>query len=192
MTGCRPLTPEEIDSALIHLSDPRLKREKALFLLGIRTGLRLSCLLSLLIQDVSVNGKVRNRIRVRRASVKGRRAGFDLPLHNQAAQALQEYLDVRKKVMGYIFEGRYPGKRMSRSQGWRILKEIYAAAGLDGGFGELGAHAMRKTFCKNVFRYYNNDLLKTSRAMRHASVMTTILYLSYDDSEVDAGILAIP
>ena len=51
---------------------------------------------------------------------------------------------------------------------------------------------MRKTFCKNVFRYYNNDLLKTSRAMRHASVMTTILYLSYDDSEVDAGILASP
>ena len=191
MRGCRPLTDGEIEVVLGHLSAPELKREKAMFVLGIRTGLRLSSLLSLRIEDISIQGKVRDRIRVRRATTKGKRSGYDMALHPQAVQALQEYLDVLQKVAGYVFEGRYPKTRMSRCQGWRILKEIFEEVGLEGGYGELGAHVLRKSFCRLIYSALLNDLVRTSYAMRHRSVSTTVQYISFKEEEVDAAILAI-
>jgi len=191
MRGCRPLTDTEIEAVIAYVSKPDLKREKALFLLGIRTGLRLSSLMSLRIEDVSINGKVRDRIRVRRMTTKGRRSGFDMALHPQAAESLQEYLDIRHQVVGYVFEGRFPKTRMSRSQGWRVIKEIFEESGLDGGYGELGAHVLRKTFCRLIYSALRHDLVKTAYAMRHASVSTTIHYLSFREEEVDSAILAL-
>jgi integrase len=191
MRGCRPLTDSEIESVTTYLSDPKFKREKALFILGIRTGLRLSSLLSLRIEDVSVQGKVRGRIRVRRASTKGRRSGYDQALHKQAVDALQRYLDERQRVAGYVFEGRSPKTRMHRSQGWRIIKEVYEKVGLEGGFGELGTHSLRKTFARLIYGVLEHDLVKTAYAMRHSSVSTTIKYLSFKEEEVDAAILAL-
>lgn len=93
MRGCRPLTDSEIYKILEPLTEPRWLRERTLVLLGLRAGLRLSCMLSLRVGDVAIDGKVGARIRVRRATVKGKRKGRDLPLHRQAAAALQELID---------------------------------------------------------------------------------------------------
>jgi len=162
MRGCRPLTDSEITQVITYLSDQELKREKALFILGVRSGLRLSSLLSLRIEDVSINGNVRDRIRVRRATTKGKRSGYDMALHPQAAQTLQEYLDSRQKIVGYVFEGRFPKTCMHRSQGWRVIKDIFEQVGLEGGFGELGTHVLRKTFCRLIYSALNHDLVKTA------------------------------
>ena len=191
MRGCRPLTDSEIVSVLTYLSAPELKREKAMFLLGLRTGLRLTSLLSLRIEDVSIDGIVRDRIRVRRATMKGKRSGFDMALHSQAAQALQEYLDTRNLRVGYVFEGRRPKTRMHRSQGWRLIKDIFARVKIKGRTGETSSHTLRKTFAKLLYASLGHDLVKTAYAMRHASVSTTVKYLSFQEEEVDAAILAI-
>ena len=189
MRGCRPLSDHEIDDALDYLSSPLRRRERALFLLGIRTGLRLTSLLSLRVGDVSVCGEVRDRIRVRRCTVKGGRAGFDMPLHREAAQALQDYLDslVANSPSGYVFPGRRRGTHLHRTQGWRLLKAAFEAVGLSGGYGELGAHSLRKTFAGNIYSALNHDLVRTARAMRHASVSTTVQYLSFREEEVGCG-----
>ena len=93
MRGCRPLTDLEIRQLLDALSAPSWLRERTLIVLGIRTGLRLTSMLSLRIGDVAIAGEVQNRVRIRRCTTKGRRAGFDMPLHLQAATAVQEYID---------------------------------------------------------------------------------------------------
>ena len=80
---------------------------------------------------------------------------------------------------------------MDQSQGWRVIKEIFEEAGLDGGYGELGAHVLRKTFCRLIYSALRHDLVKTAYAMRHALVSATIQYLSFKEEEVDAAILAI-
>ena len=93
MRGCRPLTDLEIRQLLDALSAPSWLRERTLIVLGIRTGLRLTSMLSLRIGDVAIAGEVQNRVRIRRCTTKGRRAGVDMPLHLQAATAVQEYID---------------------------------------------------------------------------------------------------
>ena len=57
--------------------------------------------------------------------------------------------------------------------------------------GELGAHTLRKTFAPLIYSALDNDFVRTSYAMRHASVLTTVQYLSFWKEEVDAAILRI-
>jgi integrase len=162
-------------------------------LLGLRTGLRLNSMLSLRVGDVAVGGRVRDRIRVRRSTVKGRRAGFDMPLHPQARVALQALLETLEdhSAQAFLFPGRRSGTRLCRAQGWRLIKAVFEESGLVGARGELGAHVLRKTFARLIYAELQNDLVRTSRAMRHASVETTIEYLSFEDGEVDTAILNV-
>jgi integrase len=57
--------------------------------------------------------------------------------------------------------------------------------------GEIGAHTLRKTFARLIYTALDHDLVRTSYAMRHASVSTTNQYLSFREEEVDAAILRI-
>lgn len=193
MRGCRPLSDSEISRLLDLLSSPAWRRERALIVLGLRTGLRLTSMLSLRIGDVAIAGEVQNRIRIRRGTTKGRRAGYDMPLHPQAATALQEYLDTLPDRFpgAYLFPGRWPGTRLSKTAGWRAIKRAFAAAGIIGAPTEIGTHSLRKTFAQRIYTALGHDLVRTSYAMRHASVSTTIEYLSFREEEVDAAILRV-
>ena len=191
MRGCRPLTNPEIRLLLDRLAAPSWRRERTLIVLGIRTGLRLTSMLCLRVGDIAIAGEVQNRLRVRRGTTKGRRAGFDMPLHPQAATALQEYLDSLpdRSPNAFLFPGRKPGTRLNRVQGWRAIKAAFESAGLIGAPGELGTHTLRKTFARLIYSALSHDLVRTSYAMRHASVSTTVQYLSFREEEVDAAIL---
>lgn len=178
MRGCRPLTELEINRLLDLLSPPRWRRERALVVLGIRTGLRLSSMLSLRVADVALAGRIQPRIRVRRAATKGKRAGYDMPLHPQAVAALQAHFDSLPDpaTHAYLFPGRRPGTRLSRSAGWRAIKAAFRAAGIDGAPLETGTHSLRKTFAQRIYTALGHDLVRTCYAMRHASVETTVEY----------------
>lgn len=51
-------------------------------------------------------------------------------------------------------------------------------------------HTLRKTFTRLIYPL-GHDLVRTSCTMRHASVGTTVQYLSFRAEEVDAAILTI-
>ena len=193
MRGCRPLTDTELSHLLETLSSPEWGGERILVLLGVRTGLRLSSMLQLRVGDVAIAGEVQDRIRIRRGTTKGKRSGFDLPLHPQAASALQGYLDAApdRSSGDYIFPGKYPGVRLCKTAGWRAIKRAFAAAGIIGAPGEIGSHTLRKTFARLIYSALGHDLVRTSYALRHRSVATTVAYLSFREEEVDAAILAL-
>lgn len=193
MRGCRPLSDSEISRLFDLLSSRSWCQERALIVLEIRTGLRLTSMLSLKVADVAVAGEVQNRIRVRRATVKGKRSGHDMPLHPQAAGALQDHIDTLSDRLpgSYLFPGRRPGTRLSKTAGWRAIKRAFLAAGLTGAPLEIGNHTLRKTFARLIYEALGHDLVRTSYAMRHASVATTIKYLSFGEEEVDRAILTI-
>ena len=150
-------------------------------------------MLSLKIADVAVASEVQNRIRVRRETVKGKRAGFDMPLHPQAAAALQDHIDtLRDRSPGsFLFPGRRTGTRLSKTAGWRAIKRAFLAADLTGAPLEIGTHTLRKTFARLIYAALGHDLVRTSCAMRHASVATTLNYLSFREEEVDRAILGL-
>ena len=193
MRGCRPLTQDEINRVLGAFAEPTATRERAIFITALRTGMRISSILSLRVEDVAHEGKVRNRIRVRRATVKGKRSGYDMALHVEAAAALQEQIHTLKdtRPVAFVFPGRYCGTPLNRIRAWRIYKAALAKVGIAGGRGELGMHTTRKTYAKRVFAALGHDLVRTAYALRHSCVSTTIRYISFDEEDVGQVILGL-
>jgi Phage integrase family len=66
MRGCRPLTDDEVTLISKSFSGTYGKRNKALFLLGVRTGFRISEMLSLRVGDLHQHGKIVDRVTVQR------------------------------------------------------------------------------------------------------------------------------
>jgi integrase len=71
MKGCRPLTEEEV--TLVHQSFGGVyaDHDKTLFLLGVKSGFRISELLSLRLGDVWAHGRLVDRVTVPRRYMKG-------------------------------------------------------------------------------------------------------------------------
>jgi len=195
MRGCRPLTDAEI-SRVTHAFEGRYaRRNRAFFILGVKTGLRCHELLGLKLGDVWRGGRVLDRVYVRRAITKGQRTGFALPLHPLAASTLRSYIkkDCRSRLAGApLFCSAKSGldgdlRPLDRSSAWRILKGVFRRAGAE---GNTGCHSMRKTFCKKVYHALGNDLVATQVAMHHRAITSTLRYLSFDSGRVEAAILA--
>jgi integrase len=78
-------------------------------------------------------------------------------------------------------------RHISREQAWRILKEAFNSNELS---GKLGTHATRKTFCNRMYDKLNHGLVKTQKAMGHTNINSTVTYLSFQEVEIDAAVLA--
>lgn len=187
MKGMRPLTDNEAHEVQAQLKG----RDAALFALGVRTGFRISELLSLKVSDVmSPSGQIAASVEVRRRSVKGKTASRRVVIHAQAQEALASWLKVMREegytMAGSLFPSR-KGGAISRVQAWRILSDAYARAGLE---GRLGTHSMRKTFANRVYDKLGHDLLRTQAALGHRQITSTAAYLSFRESDINAAILS--
>lgn len=193
MRGCRPLTDEEIARVMQQFRGRHGRRDSAFFLLGLKTGLRCKELIGLRVGDVW-NGAVLGRVNVRRQTVKGRRSGFSIPLHHTAASALKDYLTSGRRGAALdaplFLSAKHCGGRprpLDRSAAYRRLKCALRQAGVH---GYTGVHSLRKTYCEKIYRRLGNDLIATQAAMHHSSITSTIRYLSFDQQQIEAAILA--
>lgn len=155
MRGCQPLTPDQVAVVLPALRGRMALRDRALFLLGVTTGLRISELLSLDFQDVVMETRqLRQEFAVRRRAVKGRTAGKVCRLQPVAAEAVARWAVVARALHGaqptwpLFFSCRK--RRLTRFRAYRLLRDAFRRAGL--GLACPGTHTMRKTFAGAVFR----------------------------------------
>lgn len=194
MKGCSPLSTDQITLTLAALSGVYALRDRALFITGIRTGLRISELLSLRISQVWSQSQIVSRVYVERRAVKGRREGRSLPIHPEAADALRAWLLERTQQEGFfldpnapVFSGRKGNQPLTRQAAGRILRQALNRAGV---VGRKGTHVCRKTFAARLYQTLEHDLLRTSRALGHTSILSTLSYLSFHQDEIDAAILS--
>ena len=75
-----------------------------------------------------------------------------------------------------------------RVQAHRVLKAAAQANELQ---GKIASHSMRKTFAEKVYNNLEGDLPKLQKALGHASVNSTVAYLSFKQEDVDDAILSI-
>jgi integrase len=193
MRGCRPFSDEEIGRVMDRFQGRHALRDRAFFVLGLKTGLRCRELLGLRIGDVW-RGRILDRVEVPRRVTKGKRAGFSLPIHPAARAAVGRYIQARcsklppEAPLFWSAKGTQKGLRaLDRSSAWRRLKKAFRAAGVE---GNTGTHSLRKTFCSKVYHALQNDLIATQAAMHHRSITSTIRYLSFDAAAVEMAILA--
>lgn len=185
MKGCRSLTDQEVEQVLQVLT---CKRDKLLFLLGVKSGLRISELLSLRIRDVMEHGRVGTYLSVAKANTKGKIESRTLPITDSAKSAIQTYLDELK-----VFDPNQPlfvssqsVKAITRIRAHKILGAAFAALQLT---GKLSSHAMRKTYANRIHKALGEKIEKTQQAMGHKSLSSTVSYLAVDQDEVNAAIM---
>lgn len=202
MKGCRPLTEEEVQATLQAFRGPQALRDRALFLLGVRSGFRISELLSLRLRDVcprsGVSAGVAARISVARRHMKKKVEGRSVLLHPEARTALEEWiaeLEQRGQAQGegFVFRSRKSGAggssgALSRVQSFRLLQGAFERAGIE---GSVATHSMRKTFANRVYERLGRDLLKTQKALGHKNINSTVSYLSFRQEEIDEAILGM-
>jgi integrase len=154
MKGCRPLTEAEVDLLQHSFGGVYAKRDTALFLLGVKSGVRIGELLSLRVGDVWQHGRLVDRITVQRRHMKNQREGRTVLLHPEAKAALATWLLTLRQMSGCtaqtcVFRSRKGVNRpISKVQAWRILHEAVTTNELT---GKVGTHAMRKTFANRVY-----------------------------------------
>lgn len=194
MKGCRPLTEAEVAEVVKSFGGIYAARDKALFLLGTKSGFRISELLSLRLADVLQAGRLVDRVTVRRQNMKKKVEGRTVLLHPEAKAALAVWID-QLRTAGYmtgdafVFQSRKGANRpVGRVHAWRVLREAYAVNELT---GKLGTHSMRKTFANRVYEKLDRDLVRTQRALGHRNVNSTVSYLSFREEDIDQAILAI-
>lgn len=180
MSGSRPFTDSEIEIILINLGNTR---DKALFLIGLRCGFRISEILSLKVEDIIQFGQVANQITVSRANMKGKHSSRTVPLHAQAKKAIEDYL---------LEMGSYGPKTklfpFTRQRAHDILKQATNAAKLN---GKVSTHSWRKTYADKVHMALGENIFKTQQAMGHKSLASTAKYLSFKQEEINEAILGV-
>jgi integrase len=185
MAGCRRLTDTEVRRVKKVLGDSQ--RDLCLFILGLRTGFRISELLRLKVSDVAGMKKAT----VAKQGMKGKLRERTVILHPEAIEAIDAYLkESQLPPESWLFPSRKcQGEAITRHHGWVILKNAYNALGMT---GKVATHSMRKTFAMNVYTRLGKDVLKTGKALGHVdgyAYKNTERYLEVDQDEINDAIL---
>lgn len=168
-----PLTGKQIE-ALLRVSSseqPSLaRRDTAILVLLLHTGLRVNELVELHLDDVEFDHPgVHLRIK------DGRHGTYrKVPLEGEVRHALHDYLLVRPNVEGeaHLFLSR-EGRPLSPRSVQRIVSARARAAGLEG----VSPQALRRTYANRLLAT-TGDLALVSERLGHQQLTTTMRYVS--------------
>lgn len=170
----RALRPEEVASLLgaVQMGRPSLiKRNYAIILLLLQTGIKLGELTRLRLSDLQLWGNGEGLLLVRENDGTNCR---QIPLNSLACAALQDYLQVRPSSDGtdnlFLSQG---GGCISRRTVQRLVNVYAKVAGLE----DVSAHVLRHTFAVSTLED-TEDLSLVARLLGHRCLETTAKYLS--------------
>jgi integrase/recombinase XerD len=149
---------------------PRGSRDAAMLETLYATGLRVSELIALTLDDVNLDGGYL------RASGKGRKQRL-VPMGEVATAQLREYRDqhrrhfVKQPSERALFLSNR-GKPMTRQAFWKLLRRYAAAAGID---RHLSPHTLRHSFATHLLEG-GADLRAVQAMLGHVDISTTQIY----------------
>lgn len=152
------------------------KRNRLIFAFGINTGLRVSDILGLNVEDVE--GKSYVEIKEKKTGKYKR-----FPLNTKLKTLIKDYLR-NERYKSYVLSENEPlflGKkhcRLDRSQVYRFLNEACKQLGI---VANVGTHTMRKSFGYHFYKKYN-DVVLLQKILNHSSPAMTLKYIGVDSS----------
>jgi len=152
------------------LTTPEAKRDRAMLELLYASGMRVSELVSLNLNDVDIKNTFV------RAFGKGNKERI-IPVYPQAAQVVETYLtEVRPRLVHSDKERalflNQRGDRLTRQGLWQILKAYAKSAGLD---KRVTPHTLRHSFATHMLSG-GADLRSVQELLGHANISTTQIY----------------
>lgn len=173
------LSVEEVDKLLnIDLNTMYDYRNKAMLELLYATGLRVSELINLKIEDVDLDSDFVKTLG------KGSKMRI-VPFGDYALKYLKEYIYnyrsmfFKKDVLEYLFLNNH-GKKMTRQGFFKILKGIALKQGID---KEISPHTLRHSFATHLLNG-GADLRSIQEMLGHSSLSTTQIYTNISREEL--------
>ena len=180
----RGLAPAKVERKLPHIltskevelfleqpdaSDAKGCRDRAMLELLYATGIRVSELIGLDLENVNLSaGFIR---------CSGRGKERMIPLYPAAVRALQDYIEhVRPQMLEHPHERalfvNMSGERMSRQGFWKIIKHYQEKAGIQ---TEITPHTLRHSFAAHLLEN-GADLHSIQEMLGHADISSTQIY----------------
>ena len=158
-------------------NDVTVARDNAICLTLVRTGLRVSELVGINLDDINFTDCY---FHVNRKEDKIDNVYFS----DQVKEVLQEYIRLRpllqpdpaEKALFLVTIGKYKGTRLS-VRSVQLLVKKYALAGAPEVDSRMTPHKMRSTYATNLLRASEGDLTLVQEALNHESPSTTSIYL---------------
>jgi integrase/recombinase XerC len=154
------------------------RRDEAILVFLLNTGLRLSEIEALNLTDMEINARS-GSVRVRRG--KGRKART-VPLNHDARTALQAWLDVRPEDASEALFLSQKGGRLSSRAISNVIAKFADRAGLE----DVSPHTLRHSFAKNLVDA-DVGLEKVATLLGHESLETTRLYTQPSKADLQAA-----
>lgn len=183
------LTVEEVNCLLAQPGGeaPKEIRDKAMLELLYATGIRVSELIHLKLEDVNLNvGFITCRDGVKERTV---------PFGKVARQSLMDYMERSRKVLLKGSESEWlftncSGKPMSRQGFWKIIKYYGEKAGIQ---ADITPHTLRHSFAAHLLKS-GADVHAVQAMLGHSDMATTQAYMAYSRAGKmrDAGTGAYP
>ena len=149
---------------------PEAKRDEAMLQLLYASGMRVSELMALNVDDVNlVDGDVR-------CFGKGKKERL-IPIHPQANKVIDEYVSKARPQLAHsrdekaLFLNRR-GERLTRQGFWQILKQYAKSAGIT---TPVTPHTLRHSFATHMLNG-GADLRAVQELLGHANISTTQIY----------------
>ena len=186
MKGTRPIDNTEIRQVADAFDGIYEVRNRALFVLGVSTGGRVSELLSLKVDDVYQNGAPVTDLLFDRSVVKGGEVSRAIPLNADGRDAIKQLIGWHVECFGnvnadrFLFPSRQSTGAIDRRTAHEALKKAFNAAGLN---GKLATHSMRKAFARRLSDQ-TADIFAVQEMLGHKSVATTQRYLGVNYATV--------
>ena len=191
----KPLSVTEVDELLeqpLKRNTPEARRDRAMLELLYATGLRVSELVSLDIEDLHMPATVTptsNAVeRADRPYVRCMGKGSKertIPIHDEASGALADYLNdgrsplVKNRKEAALFVNRR-GERLTRQGFWLILKQYAKEANIA---TTVTPHTLRHSFATHMLRGGMN-LRHVQELLGHANISTTQVYTQIANEHV--------
>ena len=162
----------------IKLDDDFSYRNKAMLELMYATGLRVSELIELKLNDVDFSDDI---IRIMGKGSKER----IIPMGDFAKEYLEEYIYNHRGNMlkgittDYVFLNNH-GKKMTRQGFFKIIKKLANEAGIS---TEISPHTLRHSFASHLLKY-GADLRTIQELLGHSDISTTQIYTHVANEEL--------
>lgn len=146
-------------------------RDFVLFCTGINSGLRISDILKLNVEDV----KNKKFIRLREQKTNKFKV---FPINSKLKKIFKKYVKYKKPTEPLFLSQN--DRRLDRISAYRIINEACKALGIK---ENVGTHTLRKTFGYHFYKRYK-DVAILQRIFNHESPHTTLAYIGITEDEI--------
>ena len=174
-------------SMLQFLSNSRhSERNKAIYLLTYRAGLRIGSVAGLRLNDViDSSGKLKEVVNLHSSIVKGGKNYAAYINHPELRSALVDFLRIRRDRKGVdaLFMSQ-KGTGFTPNSLSHLMLKLYGSAG----FEQASSHSGRRSFATNILRS-GVDIVALKTLMNHSNIATTAEYVSHNEEYLKQAIL---